>query len=150
LLNPDQLADLRGNLDDVDLVRNAVEEILRFDGTLFLSFRVAKEEFDWHGRAVRPGDRVFLYHLAANHDPRAFAAPERFDIRRSDSRRHIAFGYGIHFCLGAPLARLEMEIALPALLRRYPDLTLCDETVVWKDNLALRGPKSLRLKAGSG
>jgi len=148
LLNPAQLADLRANLDDIALVRNAIEEILRYDGALFISLRVAKTGFDWNGRAVRPGHRVFLYHLAANHDPAVFEAPERFDIRRADAGKHIAFGYGIHFCLGAPLARLEMEIALPALLRRYPDLRLADPSVAWKDNFTLRGPKSLRLAAG--
>jgi cytochrome P450 len=148
LLNPAQLDDLRANLGDVALVRNAIEEILRYDGALFLSLRVAKTGFDWDGRAIRPGDRVFLYHLAANHDPTVFDRPERFDIRRPDAGKHIAFGYGIHFCLGAPLARLEMEIALPALLRRYPRLSLADAEVAWKDNFTLRGPKSLRLVAG--
>jgi len=148
LINPDQLADLLAHLDDIDLVRNAVDEILRYDGALFLSLRVAKEGFDWHGRRIAPGDRVFLYHLSANHDPDAFDAPERFDIRRADAKRHIAFGYGIHFCLGAPLARLEMEIALPALLRRYPVLRLLDDEVTWKDNFVLRGPKALRLAIG--
>ena len=138
-----------GHLDDRDLVQNAVEEILRYDGALFLSMRVAREGFEWHGRAIKPGERVFLYHLAANHDPRSFAAPERFDIRRADARKHIAFGYGIHFCLGAPLARLEMEVALPALLRRYPAIRLRDEAARWKDNLVLRGPRSLRLDVDS-
>jgi cytochrome P450 len=150
LRNPAQLADLRRNLDDVDLVRNTVEEILRYDGALFLSLRVAKESFDWHGRAIAPGDRVFLYHLAANHDPRCFNQPERFDIRRADAKKHIAFGYGIHFCLGAPLARLEMEVALPALLRSYRDIRLLEDEVLWKDNFVLRGPRSLRLDFGSG
>jgi cytochrome P450 len=147
LLNPAQMADLRANLDDADLVRNAIEEILRYDGALFLSLRVAKTGFDWGGKSIRPGDRVFLYHLAANHDPTVFDRPERFDIRRPDAGKHIAFGYGIHFCLGAPLARLEMEIALPALLRRYPELRLADPAVAWKDNFTLRGPKSLLLIA---
>ena len=149
LLHPAELADLRRHLDDLDLVQNTVEEILRHDGALFLSMRVAREGFDWHGRAIKPGDRVFLYHLAANHDPRSFAAPERFDIRRPDARKHIAFGYGIHFCLGAPLARLEMEVALPALLRRYPTIRLREDTALWKDNLVLRGPRSLRLDVDS-
>ena len=147
LLNPAQMAALRANLDDADLVRNAIEEILRYDGALFLSLRVARTGFDWDGRSIRPGDRVFLYHLAANHDPAVFDRPERFDIRRPDAGKHIAFGYGIHFCLGAPLARLEMEIALPALLRRYPNLRLADPAIAWKDNFTLRGPKSLLLIA---
>jgi cytochrome P450 len=148
LRNPEQLADLRANLGDLALVRNTVDEILRYDGALFISLRVAVQDFDWHGRSVRAGDRIFLYHLAANRDPRAFPEPDRFDIRRADAGRHIAFGYGIHFCLGAPLARLEMEIALPALLARYPRMALAEESVTWKDNLVLRGPRTLRLTLG--
>ena len=148
LRHPDQLADLRAHLGDVGVVRNAIEEMLRYDGALFISMRVALQDFDWHGRPVRKGDRVFLYQLAANRDPRAFADPDRFDIRRADASRHIAFGYGIHFCLGAPLARLEMEVALPALLRRWPSIRLAEDQVAWKNNIVLRGPKSLLLDLG--
>jgi cytochrome P450 len=134
LRNPDVLEDLRANLDDPALVRNTVEEMLRHDGALFMSMRVALRSFEWHGRSIEKGQRVFLYHLSANRDPRVF-------------EEHVAFGYGIHFCLGAPLARLEVEVALPALLRRYPDLALIDETVAWKTNFVLRGPTSLMLRA---
>jgi cytochrome P450 len=147
LRNPDVLEDLRANLDDPALVRNTVEEMLRHDGALFMSMRVALRSFEWHGRSIEKGQRVFLYHLSANRDPRVFEEPDRFDIRRKDATRHVAFGYGIHFCLGAPLARLEVEVALPALLRRYPDLALIDETVAWKTNFVLRGPTSLMLRA---
>ncbi|MBX3499976.1 MAG: cytochrome P450 [Alphaproteobacteria bacterium] len=147
LRNPDMLADLRANLDDRDLVRNTVEEMLRHDGALFMSMRVALQSFEWHGRSIEAGQRVFLYHLSANRDPRVFDGPDRFDIRRKDASRHIAFGYGIHFCLGAPLARLEVEVALPALLRRYRDLALADDQVRWKTNFVLRGPTSLMLGA---
>jgi cytochrome P450 len=145
LRNPEQLADLRANLSDRELVKNTVEEILRYDGALFVSLRVVVQDFEWRGRQIKTGQRVFLYHLSANRDPDAFADSERFDIRRADAAKHIAFGYGIHFCLGAPLARLEMETALPALLARYPKIALADSSVQWKDNLVLRGPKSLRL-----
>jgi len=147
LRNPDALADLRANLDDPALVRNTVEEMLRHDGALFMSMRVALQSFEWHGRSIEKGQRVFLYHLSANRDPRVFEQPDRFDIRRKDASRHIAFGYGIHFCLGAPLARLEVEVALPALLRRYPDLALVDESVAWKTNFVLRGLTALMLRA---
>ena len=148
LRNPDQLADLRANLGDRDLVRNTIDEILRYDGALYISLRVAIQDFEWQGRHIKTGDRIFLYHLAANRDRRVFTDPDRFDIRRADASHHIAFGYGIHFCLGAPLARLEMEIALPALLAKYPNMTLADTTVEWKDNLVLRGLRSLRLNLG--
>lgn len=148
LRNPDQLADLRANLGDRDLVRNTIDEILRYDGALYISLRVAIQDFEWQGRHIKTGDRIFLYHLAANRDRRVFTDPDRFDIRRADASHHIAFGYGIHFCLGAPLARLEMEIALPALLAKYPRMTLADTMVEWKDNLVLRGLRSLRLNLG--
>jgi cytochrome P450 len=148
LRHPEQLADLRANLDDRDLVRNTIEEILRYDGAVFVSLRMAVQDFEWQGQQIKTGHRVFLYHIAANRDPRAFKDPNRFDIRRADVSRHIAFGYGIHFCLGAPLARLEMEVALPALLRRYPNMELADPGVAWKDNLILRGMEALKLKVG--
>ncbi len=148
LRNPAQLADLRANLDDRDLVRNTIDEILRYDGALYISLRVAMQDFEWQGRRVKTGDRVFLYHLSANRDHRAFKDPDHFDIRRADASRHIAFGYGIHFCLGAPLARLEMEIALPALLRKYPQMALAEDRAVWKDNLVLRGLRALHLLVG--
>lgn len=148
LRHPEQLADLRDHLDDRDVVRGAIEEILRYDGAVFVSLRRAAQDFEWQGQQIKTGHRVFLYHIAANRDPRMFKEPNRFDIRRADVGKHIAFGYGIHFCLGAPLARLEMEVALPALLRRYPDLTLADTSVAWKDNLILRGMERLVLRAG--
>jgi cytochrome P450 len=148
LMVPVQLADLRAHLNDRDVVKGAIEEILRYEGALFVSLRLVLRDFEWRGRQIKAGQRVFLYHLSANRDPEAFPASEKFDIRRSDAAKHIAFGYGIHFCLGAPLARLEMELALPALLKRYPKIALADSSVQWKDNLVLRGPKSLRLHLG--
>lgn len=148
LCNPRQLADLRANLDDKVLVRNAIDEILRYDGAVFVSLRMAAQDFEWQGQQIKKGHRVFLYHIAANRDRRMFKDPDRFDIRRADAPRHIAFGYGIHFCLGAPLARLEMEVALPALLKRYPDMALADPRVAWKDNLILRGMEALKLRVG--
>jgi cytochrome P450 len=148
LRNPEQLEDLRANLDNKDVVRNTTDEILRYDGAVFVSLRTAVQDFEWHGQKIKTGHRIFLYHIAANRDRRAFKEPNRFDIRRADVGKHIAFGYGIHFCLGAPLARLEMEIALPALLRKYPRLSLDDPGVVWKDNLILRGMEGLRLRVG--
>ena len=81
---------------------------------------------------------------AANRDGRHFEEPERVNIRR-DPNRHIAFGYGLHFCVGAPLARLEAQIAIPALLRRLPELTLTTDGLRWLDSLVFRGVRSLPL-----
>jgi cytochrome P450 len=147
LRNPDQMADLRANLDDVGLVQNAVEEMLRFDGPALSSVRVAAEDFDWHGARLRRGDRVFLFQCAGNRDPRAFAAPDRFDIRRDDAKNNIGFGYGIHFCLGAPLARLEAEVAFPRILHRFPGLALADPDPPWSDSILTRGMLRLLVRA---
>jgi hypothetical protein len=84
---------------------------------------------------------------AANRDPGQFAEPDRLDVRRADNR-HLGFGHGIHFCLGAPLARLEGQIALPALLTRFPALSSGDEAPKWVDSLVFRGMRSLPVALG--
>jgi len=112
--------------------------------------RFAAQEFEWHGRHISKGEKVYLYCLAANHDARKFADPDRFDIRRADSKQHLSFGYGPHFCLGGPLARLEMEVALPPLLRRNPGLSLPVGDVPWHNNMSLRGQPSMQLRLGEG
>ncbi|MDA1099762.1 MAG: cytochrome P450 [Proteobacteria bacterium] len=150
LRHPGQMQDLRDNLDNRSVIAGAVEEILRYDGALFMLMRFAAQDFEWHGRRIAKGDKVFLYCLAANRDRRKFEQPDRFDIRRPDSKQHIAFGYGPHFCLGGPLARLEMEVALPALLRRFPALSLPGENVAWRNNMTLRGQPSMPLRIGVG
>ncbi len=133
LRHPAQLADLRRNLDDAALVRNAVEELMRYDGPSLSMVRVAGQDFDWHGAAIRKGDRIFLFISGANHDRRAFPRPEALDIRRAEAKNQIGFGFGIHFCLGAPLARLEAEIAFPKILRRFPHLALADPHPPWSE-----------------
>lgn len=146
LRNPGQYADLRDNAGDVDLVRNAVEEMLRYDGPSLSMVRVAGEDFVWEGQQLRKGDRVFLFQCAGNRDPRAFEDPDRFDIRRSDAKKNFAFGFGIHFCLGAPLARLEGEIAFPLLVKRFPEMALADPNPPWSDSILTRGMLSLRVR----
>jgi cytochrome P450 len=139
LRHPAQARALR---DHADLTSSAVEEILRYDGPTPAMVRVAVEDIGLEGRTIRRGDRVFTMINAANRDPRQFAEPDRLDLARANNR-HIAFGYGIHFCLGAPLARLEAQIALPALLRALGEPALDGAEPAWLDSLVFRGVKSL-------
>jgi cytochrome P450 len=108
---------------DPALIPNAVEEILRFDSPVQGLSRVTLREVTLHGRTIPKGARVHLLYAAANRDPRVFADPDRFDIRRSPNP-HLAFGFGIHFCLGASLARMELRVGLEELLARAPDYEL--------------------------
>jgi len=142
--HPAQMALLRAQ---PELMADAVEEMLRYDGPTQAMTRIALEDFpieDGAGgrRIVRRGDRVFALLNAANRDPAVFAEPDRFDATRRDNR-HLSFGYGPHFCLGAPLARLEAQIGVAALLRRLPDLKIESEDLLWSDSFVLRGVKSL-------
>jgi cytochrome P450 len=140
--HPEQLARLQA---DLSLVPQAVEEFLRFNGPVsFTSARFATEDVELGGQPVRRGDRVLVSLSSASHDPAAFSDPEELDIARSISRQ-LAFGQGAHICLGAPLARLEGEIAFTTLLRRLPNLRLDAprDTVVWRGSVMLRGLRSL-------
>jgi cytochrome P450 len=126
------------------LIGSAVEELLRFDSPVQWTGRVAAVELEIAGRRVPAGQTVAMGIGAANRDPAQFPEPDRLDLRRAENR-HLAFGQGIHFCLGAALARLEGQVAVSAVLRRYPDLRLADERPEWHDNFTLRGLKSLRV-----
>jgi cytochrome P450 len=122
LTNPEQAAKLRS---DPGLVTNAVEEILRYYGPAeTTTARFAREDVELGGQTIAKGDPLLVVLAAADRDPARFADPQSFDITRDDANRHIAFGKGVHACLGAPLARLEGQIALETLFRRYPDLRL--------------------------
>lgn len=142
LRNPDQLERLRR---DPALIGRAVEEFLRYDGPVQALTRVARAEAALGGRRIRAGDRLIVMLCAANRDPAVFQDPDRLDLGR-EPNRHLAFGYGIHFCLGAPLARLEAEIALPRLLTRLSGLALADETPEWIDSLVFRGMRALPVR----
>ena len=120
LTNPDQLAKLRSH---PELVTNAVEEILRFDPPVVQTGRLALEPFEIGGREVKEGEAMTVSVLAAGHDPARHSDPHRFDLERADTS-HIAFGGGAHFCLGAPLARAEAQVAIPLLFERFPGLRL--------------------------
>ena len=141
LRHPSQLAALAA---EPLLAGSAVEELLRYDGPTQAVTRIAVEDVELRGRQIRRGARVFLNLSAANRDPEQFADPEDLDVRRPDNR-HIAFGHAIHFCVGAPLARLEARLAIPAVLRRLPELRLDTDALRWSDSYVLRGVAALPL-----
>ena len=142
LRHPDQLARVR---DDEEAVAPAVEELMRWLSIVSSgSPRLARHDVEIDGVTIRRGDLVVFNLPAANRDPAVVDDPERFDITR-DGPPHVAFGHGVHHCLGAPLARMEMRIAYPALLRRFPALHLAvpDDEVAWATTHAIHGLERL-------
>lgn len=138
LHHPEQLQKLR---DEPALLPTAVEEFLRYDSPVQFTYRQAATDFELQGRPIRRGQVVHLLLAAANRDPAHFPGADALDVARSPNK-HVAFGYGHHFCLGAALARLEAQVAFAVLLRRYPRLRLAG-TPVRQENFVLRGLKSL-------
>lgn len=132
---PEQLQRLR---DDPALITSAVEEFLRYDGPSNAIARVVKVEHQIDGRTLRAGDRVFGFANAANRDPRAFADPQRLDLGRTPNR-HLTFGFGTHFCMGAPLARLEGQRCIARLVERFARIERAPGEPNWVDALAMRG-----------
>jgi cytochrome P450 len=119
-----------------------VDEFLRFDGPVQMTARTALEDIEIDGKIIAKGQQAIILLAAANRDPAQFPEPDRLDITRKDSR-HIAFSHGIHYCLGAPLARVEAQIAINTLLRRLPALRLQTEELQWRETVTLRGLKAL-------
>jgi len=142
LRNPDQLELLR---TEEGIEKRAVEELLRYDAPVQYSGRVAKEDFELGGKTVRAGDGVRMIIAAANRDPEVFGDPDRLDLSR-DPCPHLAFGAGVHFCLGAPLARLEGQIALAAAVRRFPRMRLATNDLRWRPAPVLRGLEALPVR----
>jgi cytochrome P450 len=136
---PDQSAALR---DDPSLARNAVEEVLRYESPVHLTGRIFVEDGEVGGVRIPRGETVLLLLAAAHRDPEMFPEPDRFDIRRENANRNIAFGHGIHHCLGAPLARVEAQVALQAPVSRFPAMALAGEPVP-SETFTLRGLASL-------
>ena len=141
LRHPDQFALLR---DDPSLVEAAVEELLRFDSPVQWVSRVVGERLDLSGQTLEPGAILLGSLGAANRDERQFADADRLDVRRRDNR-HVAFGSGIHFCLGAALARIEAQVAVAAIVA-LPNLQLAQRRVRWKRGLIFRAAKELRVR----
>ena len=141
LRHPDQLRKLR---ERPGLIGTAVEELLRFDGPVQRTARIPSEDITIGGQTIGKGEMVMPFLGAADRDPTQFPDPDRLDITRADNR-HIAFGMGIHFCLGAPLARMEGQIAINTLLARLPRLALATDRPQFRQSLTLRGLQALPL-----
>lgn len=139
LQNPDQLAQLKAQ---PEMIERAIEEVLRFDGPVGNSGRVATCPFSVGGVAIKAGESVGVSLAAAAHDPAVHADPHRFDITRKDTR-HVAFGGGAHFCLGAPLARAEAQIAVSRVFERFPKLRLADRPLERKSVPVFNGWKEI-------
>lgn len=137
--HPDQLEKLRA---DSSLIPSAVEELLRYESPIQHTARVSPEDTGLGGKVLRKGQTVIAVMGAANRDPERFPDPDRLDICRQDNR-HVAFAYASHFCFGAPLARLEGQIAFETVLRRMPNLNLEPGPLIWRGNLDLRGLTAL-------
>jgi cytochrome P450 len=139
---PEQMRLLR---EKPEVAASAVEELLRYDGPSAAQVRIVARERELHGKTLRPGERVFLMLNAANRDPRAYPDPDRLDLQR-DGVPHLTFGFGAHICLGFPLARLEGQISLPAVLRRWPSIELATDRLEWINSMVFRGMVSLPVR----
>ena len=139
LQHPAQMQKLR---NQPGLVPSAIEEIMRFENPVQITYRSAIEDAEIDGRQIHKGDLVNSILGSANRDPERYTEPDRFDITRNEGR-HLNFGLGIHFCIGASLVRLEAEIAFNTILRRFPKLELETESLDWQEHPIFRGLKSL-------
>ncbi|HEX4621741.1 MAG TPA: cytochrome P450 [Myxococcaceae bacterium] len=141
LRHPDQMARLRA---EPGLVQSAVEELLRYEAPSQHTARLAPEDLEISGRSIRKRQAVIAVMGAANRDPERFPDPDRLDLGRKDNR-HVAFGWGPHFCFGAALARIEGQVSFSTLLRRFSHLSLEAGPLSWRTNLGLRGLTRLPL-----
>jgi cytochrome P450 len=124
------------------LLVSAIEEMLRYDNPVQITYRSALEDAEINGKLIRKGDLVNSILGSANRDPQRFSNPDRFDVTRNEGR-HLGFGIGIHFCIGAPLVRLEAEIVFETILRRFPMISLLTQTLEWQEHPIFRGLKLL-------
>lgn len=145
LTHPKQLAWLRENPDGIP---NAIEEMLRFEPAVQATRRFVTEDLEFHGTQFKRGDLLFLSIAAANRDPEANDHPETFDIRRKNIKQ-VSFGYGIHLCIGASLARLETRVVFEELLQAFPEMSLVDKKATWGGNFIFRGHDRLPISVSS-
>ena len=139
LKNRDQLELLKG---DSSILPSAIEELLRYESPSQHTARLAPDDMLLGGKKIQKRQAVIAVFAAANRDPERFPDPDKLDLRRTDNR-HVAFAWGAHYCCGAPLARMEGQIAFETMLRRLPNIQLEPQELMWRENLGLRGLKSL-------
>jgi cytochrome P450 len=139
LKNRDQLELLKG---DSSILPSAIEELLRYESPSQHTARLAPDDMMLGGKKIQRRQAVIAVFAAANRDPERFPDPDKLDLRRADNR-HVAFAWGAHYCFGAPLARMEGQIAFETMLRRLPNIQLEPQELMWRENLGLRGLKSL-------
>jgi pimeloyl-[acyl-carrier protein] synthase len=142
LRNPDKMEQLRS---DLSIIPSAVEELLRYESPSQHTARITPEDTTIGDKQIRKRDAVIAVMAAANRDPERFPDPDRLDLCRKDNR-HVAFGWGPHFCFGAPLARIEGQIAFATMLRRFRTITLEPRPLNWRSNLGLRGLTELHVR----
>jgi cytochrome P450 len=142
LRHPDEMKRLR---NEPSLIVSAVEELLRYESPSQHTARLAPADVELGGKSIRKRQAVIAVMAAGNRDPERFPDPNRLDLSRQDNR-HLAFGWAAHFCFGAPLARLEGQIAIDTLLKRFPEVALESAPIVWRENLGLRGLKALHIR----
>lgn len=143
LRNPDQMDMLK---QKPDLMPSAVQEFLRYDSPVQIVRRIADSELEIGDQKINPEQAVIVSLGSANRDPSMFADPDKLDITRANAGKHVAFGHGIHHCLGSTLAETEGQIAIGAVLRRMPNLKLKTDKLEYKEPFSLRGLKALPLK----
>ena len=131
--------------DDLSLLSSAVDECLRYESPIQLTDRAVVQDCELSGQPLRRNQMVAVVLAAANRDPAQFPDPDRFDIGRTENR-HLAFGQGNHFCPGSQLAKLETEVVLGKLLRRFPDFSGSPEPPAWRRSLIIRGPEAVPVK----
>ena len=145
LTHPEELAKLKA---DPSLINSAVEEVLRYEPPVDITGRIASRDMEVGGCPVHKTQAMFLELRAANHDPAAFSDPHRFEVSRKDAP-HVAFGGGTHLCIGAPLARLEAQVALLSFFNRFPNLRLAEPSArpKWRTLPFFRGLQELMVEA---
>ncbi len=143
LQNPDQLELVKTRPEILSL---AVEELLRYSAPGQMRPRIATEDIEFHGAQIRKGQRIFAMLAAANFDQQHFACPHLLNVERPKKEQIMTFGHGIHYCLGGPLARIELQVIFPTLLKRLPNLRLATSEVRWRPNFLLRGLVELPLE----